>query len=94
MPKCIFLKVSRNPRGAARSAVRDASQFELFPSLLQLAGYAYPEIRARYHHSLFDPAPGRERRVFLSGNLFEVGGGFYNHELVQSACYVNEFEAP
>ena len=70
------------------------SQFELFPSLLQLAGYPYPEIRAHYHHSLFDPAPARERRIFVSGNLFEIGGGFYNHELVRSSCYINEFSAP
>lgn len=82
-------------RGLFLPALRDrVSQFELFPSLLQLAGYAYPEIREHYHHSLFDPVPPRSRRVFVSGNLFEIGGGFYNHELVQSTCYINEFDAP
>jgi glucan phosphoethanolaminetransferase (alkaline phosphatase superfamily) len=70
------------------------SQFELFPSLLQLAGYAYPEIRAHYHHSLFDPAPARGRRIFVSGNLFGIGGGFYDHELVRSSYLLNEFELP
>lgn len=76
-------------------ALRDTvSQFELFPSLLYLAGYEQSEIRAHYHHSLFDPAADRGRRTFVSGNLFGIGGGFYNHELVRSACYVNEFEAP
>jgi hypothetical protein len=70
------------------------SQFEIFPSLLYLAGYAYADVRAHYHHSLFDPAPDRARRIFLSGNIFGIGGGFYNHELVRSSCYVNEFDAP
>jgi glucan phosphoethanolaminetransferase (alkaline phosphatase superfamily) len=70
------------------------SQFEIFPSLLVLAGYDDAEIRAHYHHSLFDASPDRSRRIFVSGNLFGIGGGFYNHELVRSSCYLNEFVAP
>jgi glucan phosphoethanolaminetransferase (alkaline phosphatase superfamily) len=46
------------------------SAFELFPSLLFAAGYDYATIKEHYHFSIFDSEPKRERRIFISGNLF------------------------
>ncbi len=67
------------------------SQFELFPALLELAGYDRAEIRRHYHFGLFEREAARGARFFVSGNLFGIGGGFYTHELVESSCHVNEF---
>ena len=80
-------------RALFEPALRDrVSQFELFPSLLHLAGYALPDVRRHYHHSLFEPHALREPRIFFSGNVFGFGGAFYDHSLVRDAGYRNRFE--
>ena len=62
-----------------------------FRALLQLAGYDYADIREHYYHSLFDADADRSGRIFLSGNLFGIGGGFYQNWLIESAYYLNRF---
>lgn len=73
-------------------SLRDrVSGFELFSSLLQLAGYDYGDIRSYYHYSIFDRRADRRKRVFVSGNLYGIGGGFYQNRLIESAVYLNEY---
>ncbi len=67
------------------------SQWELFASVLELAGYSQSQLGA-YHHSLFDHEAARDSRQFVSGNLFGIGGGFYDHDLVEDSVYLNDFE--
>ena len=69
-----------------------ASAFEIFSSLLQLAGYDYGQIREYYEPSIFDAQAPRTQRHFVSGNLFGIGGHFYQNELIQDATYVNAFD--
>jgi lipid A ethanolaminephosphotransferase len=52
------------------------SAFELFPTLLELMGYAPADVVPRYGPGLLDPGP-RPRRRFLSGNHFGEGGPLY-----------------
>jgi lipid A ethanolaminephosphotransferase len=69
-----------------------ASAFEIFSSLLQLAGYDYAQIREHYEPSIFDAKAPRTRRHFVSGNLFGIGGHFYQNKLIRDATYVNAFD--
>ncbi len=73
-----------------------ASDFEIFPTVLQAAGYSVTDTRRYYSPSLFESRAERPPRAFLSGNVFARDGAFYvltnqwNPEL-GSACFVNEF---
>ena len=73
-----------------------ASDFEIFPTVLQAAGYAAEETRRFFAPSLFESEAERAPRAFLSGNIFAREGEYYvltnqwNPEL-GSACYVNPF---
>jgi glucan phosphoethanolaminetransferase (alkaline phosphatase superfamily) len=70
------------------------SGFEYFPTLLLLAGYTPEDLHRHYHHTIFDSEPDRADRFFVSGNLFGMGGGFYNHPTVRSSGYANPFPPP
>jgi lipid A ethanolaminephosphotransferase len=74
------------------SLMNRVNGFEIFPSLLQLAGYDYVEIRERYAPSVFDGDAPRGQRRFVSGNLFGIGGGFYQNKLIRDATYLNAFD--
>jgi glucan phosphoethanolaminetransferase (alkaline phosphatase superfamily) len=73
-----------------------ASDFEVFSTVLQAAGYAAADTRRYHPPSLFESGAERPPRAFLSGNVFARDGAFYvltnrwNPDL-GSACYVNEF---
>ncbi|MBW2723897.1 MAG: sulfatase-like hydrolase/transferase [Deltaproteobacteria bacterium] len=71
-----------------------ASGFEIFPSVLELAGYAPETVRRRYGPSLFDGETPRASRRFVSGNLFGIGGGFYQNTLIRVATFLNEYDLP
>jgi lipid A ethanolaminephosphotransferase len=73
------------------SLVDRVSGYEIFPALLHLAGFDPADIRARYHHSLFDRDAPRDSRQFISGNLFGIGGGFHDRPMIQSGAYLNDF---
>ena len=62
--------------------------------LVELAGYAAGDVGRHYHPSIFDAGADRSRRVFVSGNLWGIGGGFYQNWLIGSAYYLNEFVPP
>jgi glucan phosphoethanolaminetransferase (alkaline phosphatase superfamily) len=72
------------------------SDFAIFPTVLQAAGYAATDTRRLFPPSLFDPDAAREPRAFLSGNIFAREGEYYvltnqwNPDL-GSACFVNPF---
>jgi lipid A ethanolaminephosphotransferase len=69
-----------------------ASDFELFPTMLQAAGYPATETSRFHAPSLFESRAERPARAFLSGNVFAKAGAYYvlNPDL-GSACYVNAF---
>jgi len=74
-------------------SLRDrTSDFELFPTLLALAGYAEADVRTRYHHALFDESADRSRRVFVSGNHFGADGPLYRDAPYRSSFGLNDFE--
>lgn len=78
-----------------RPSLRDrASAFAIFPTLLRIAGYDEHAVRERYGPTLFDPAPQHPSRRFVSGNLFGIGGGFYQNRLIREATYLNDFDPP
>ena len=68
------------------------SAFSIFPSILQLTGYRYDEVRERYGPSIFDVDAGTDARRFVSGNLFGIGGGFYQNRLIRDTGYLNDFD--
>jgi glucan phosphoethanolaminetransferase (alkaline phosphatase superfamily) len=71
------------------------SAFEIFPTLLESAGYAREDLQPDFAPSLFDVAARRGERVFASGNVFAREGDF---EILNpgmgSACYLNAFQTP
>jgi glucan phosphoethanolaminetransferase (alkaline phosphatase superfamily) len=73
-----------------------ASDFAIFPTVLQAAGYAAADTRRFFPPSLFESDAEREPRAFLSGNIFARDGEYYvltnqwNPDL-GSACFVNPF---
>jgi hypothetical protein len=92
----LFLMAIGDRPSAALAAVYDGSlrnrtsAFELFPTLLSLAGYADDDIRGRYHHTLFDRDADRSRRVFVSGNHFGADGPLYRDAPYRSSFGLNE----
>jgi len=98
-----LLLLAFGPRTRAEIAQRfDAqlvdrvSDFAIFPTVLQAAGYAAADTRPLFPPSLFEREAGNASRAFLSGNIFARDGEFYvltnqwNPDL-GSACYVNPF---
>jgi len=69
-----------------------ASDFAIFPTVLQAAGYAASDTAHYYAASLFEREAARPPSAFLSGNIFARDGEFYvlNPDL-GSACFVNPF---
>jgi glucan phosphoethanolaminetransferase (alkaline phosphatase superfamily) len=67
------------------------SQFEIFPGLLQAAGYTPSDVPGLFT-SLFDPGSAPPERMFLSGNLFGSPTGAYNHPMVGVASHRNAFQ--
>lgn len=71
------------------------SGFEIFPTLLESAGYAREDLERDFAPSLFDADAPRGERVFVSGNVFAQEGGFYIlNPGMGRACYLNVFEPP
>ena len=54
-----------------------ASDFEVFPTVLQAAGYSATDTRRYHPPSLFESQAERPPRAFLSGNVFARDGDFY-----------------
>jgi hypothetical protein len=67
------------------------SAFELFPTLLLVAGYDRGDLRSRYHVDLFDGGAERRERRFVSGNHFGAGGPLYRPAPYRSVFSWNEF---
>jgi glucan phosphoethanolaminetransferase (alkaline phosphatase superfamily) len=69
-----------------------ASDFAIFPTVLQAAGYAVSDTRRYYSASLFEREAPRPPMAFLSGNIFARDGEFYVlNPGLGSGCFVNEF---
>jgi glucan phosphoethanolaminetransferase (alkaline phosphatase superfamily) len=70
-----------------------ASAYEIFPTLLQAAGYAAADTHERYPPSLFEGEAERPRRTFVSGNIFGTNGGAYVlNRGFGDDCFVNPFD--
>lgn len=70
-----------------------ASAYEIFPTLLQAAGYAAAETREHYAPSLFEIEVERPRRTFVSGNIFGANGGAYVlNRGFGDECFANPFD--
>ena len=79
----------------APSLAGTVSQFEVFPALLEAAGYAREEATAGRAPSLFDAEAARPARIFASGNVFAREGGFYLlNRGMGSVCHLNAFAPP
>ena len=69
-----------------------ASAHEIFPTLLQAAGYVALDTDARYGPSLFEPGAPRPPRTFVSGNIFGTHAGAYVlNRGYGDDCFVNAF---
>jgi len=69
-----------------------ASAFEVFPSVLQAAGYSASDTGRHYPPSLFETDAPRPPRAFLSGNIFATDGEFYVlNPALGSDCFANPF---
>jgi arylsulfatase A-like enzyme len=77
----------------ASELVDRASSYEIFPTVLQAAGYAAGDTRGHYPPSLFERDAVRAPRTFISGNIFGTNAGAYvlNREIGDD-CFVNEFD--
>jgi hypothetical protein len=97
-----LLLLAFGPEVPARVAARyepalvdHASAFEIFPALLETAGYAREDVQRHYPFSLFDADADRSRRIFASGNIFSREGNFHiMNRLMGDVCYLNEFTPP
>jgi lipid A ethanolaminephosphotransferase len=70
-----------------------ASAYEIFPTVLQAAGFARDDVAGRYAPSLFEPEPVRPPRTFVSGNIFGTNPGAYVlNRGVGEDCFVNPFD--
>ena len=71
-----------------------ASGFEIFPTVLQAAGYAASDTQQHYSPSLFERDAARRAPAFLSGNIFARDGDFYLlNPALGSACFINPFSS-
>ena len=79
-------------RFAAR-LVDATSGYEIFPTVLQVAGYAVADTAGRYPPSLFERDAGRAPRRFVSGNIFGANPGAYVlNRGVGDDCFMNDFD--
>jgi lipid A ethanolaminephosphotransferase len=71
----------------------EASAYEIFPTVLQAAGYSAEDTDVHYPLSLFESAGERPPRTFVSGNIFGTNGSAYvlNRGLGDD-CFVNPFD--
>jgi lipid A ethanolaminephosphotransferase len=77
----------------ASALVDRASAFEIFPTLLQAAGYAAEDTAPLHPPSLFEPDAARAPRRFVSGNLFGSNAGAYVlNPGVGEDCFLNDFD--
>ena len=71
-----------------------ASDFELFATVLQAAGYAASDTQRHYAPSLFERDVANAPIAFLSGNVFARDGAFYVlNPGLGSDCFTNPFSA-
>jgi glucan phosphoethanolaminetransferase (alkaline phosphatase superfamily) len=69
------------------------SAYEIFPTVLQAAGFAREETARRYGPSLFEAGASRPPRTFVSGNVFGTAPGAYVlNPGVGADCFVNPFD--
>ena len=69
------------------------SAFEIFPTLLFLAGYEGSDVTAAHGPTLFDPAAARSERIFLSGNVYGGAEGmFVLNPRIGAQGGINRFE--
>lgn len=95
-----LLLLAFGPRTRATLAKRFAghlvdatSAFEIFPTVLQAAGYAIAETAGRYPPSLFEEKAGAVPRRFVSGNIFGANPGAYVlNRGVGDDCFLNDFD--
>jgi lipid A ethanolaminephosphotransferase len=75
-----------------RELVDHASAFQIFPTLLQAAGYSAENSRAYYAPSLFEGVL-ETPRIFVTGNIIARNAGAYvlNRE-IGDGCFVNPFD--
>jgi glucan phosphoethanolaminetransferase (alkaline phosphatase superfamily) len=79
-------------RFAAR-LVDGTSAHEIFPTVLQVAGYAAPDTDVPYGPSLFEADIERGPRKFVSGNIFGSNAGAYVlNRGMGDDCYLNDFD--
>jgi glucan phosphoethanolaminetransferase (alkaline phosphatase superfamily) len=77
----------------AAGLVDGASGYEIFPTVLQAAGYAVADTAGRYPPSLFERDAGRAPRRFVSGNIFGANPGAYVlNRGVGDDCFMNDFD--
>ena len=67
----------------------NVSAFELFPTMLQFAGYNTEQVFQRYGHSIFDQKDNKPR-VFVSGNLFGIAKTWINPFVFDSSYSANK----
>jgi hypothetical protein len=73
--------------------VDGASAYEIFPTVLQAAGYAPADTAGHYPPSLFERDAVRGPRTFVSGNIFGANPGAYVlNRGVGDDCFVNDFD--
>lgn len=71
-----------------------ASAYEIFPTVLQAAGFHPDDMAGRYAPSLFEKDAVRAPRSFVSGNIFGTNPGAYVlNRGVGDDCFVNPFDA-
>jgi glucan phosphoethanolaminetransferase (alkaline phosphatase superfamily) len=90
------------PRGAALreriaglydpALLNRISAYELFSTMLYLAGYDYADISRHYAPMIFDSNVQRGKRVFVSGNHFGRDGPLYRDAPYKSSFSINEFD--
>lgn len=77
----------------ATRLVDAASAYQIFPTVLQAAGYAAADTSRHYPASLFEGALPVARRTFVSGNIFGTNAGAYVlNRTLRDDCFVNDFE--
>jgi glucan phosphoethanolaminetransferase (alkaline phosphatase superfamily) len=71
----------------------EASAYEIFPTVLQAAGFSREDTARRYPPSLFEPDVIRAPRTFVSGNIFGANPGAYVlNRGVGEDCFANPFD--
>jgi glucan phosphoethanolaminetransferase (alkaline phosphatase superfamily) len=70
-----------------------ASAYEIFPTVLQAAGFASADTATRHAPSLFEVNAARGPRTFVSGNIFGTNPGAYVlNRGVGEDCFANLFD--